>query len=110
MTPNARFAALSGLCMTLLAPLSAKAQDACTPFKVNVAVLQVLEDPGTPGAYISALQQGDVACVSDDPRMGPQQLGYIVEKTSADGTTTAVGGWASVIFMTEQTAAEAAAP
>lgn len=94
----------------LLGAHSAQAQTACTPHSVNVAVLQVLEDAAVPGVYVSALQQGDIACVSNDARIGPQQLGYVVEKTETNGNTVAVGGWASVIFMTEQSAAATTSP
>lgn len=102
-----RHFALIPLVAAFYAPVHAAAQTACTPHSVNVAVLQVLKEPDQPGVYVSALQQGDIACISDQTRVGPQQLGFVVEKTAADGSTSEVGGWASVIFMTELTQAEA---
>ena len=104
MTHLKSVGAAFALTMLALVPWAGlNAQTACTPHSVNVAVLQVLKDPGTPGVYVSVLQQGDIACVSNDDRVGPQQLGYVVDKTEADGTNVEVGGWASVIFMTQQT-------
>lgn len=101
---------LAPLIAAICAPAPSSAQTSCKPHSVNVAVLQVLQDPDKPGVYVSALQQGDIACISDAPLVGPQQLGFVVEKTSADGTTSAVDGWASVIFMTELSEAEASTP
>jgi hypothetical protein len=86
-----------------MASLSAdpsRAQTACKPHKVNAPILQVRKDAKIPGAYVSALQKGEIACVTDAPTVGPQKFGYVVHKTIDGGAEVKVGGWASVIFMT----------
>ena len=85
-----------------------QAQTPCKPFMVNAPVLQVRKDANTPGAYVTALQKGDIACVSDAPRVGPQKFGYVVSKTTKGGAPVKIGGWASVIFMSQQADAGAA--
>ena len=87
--------------MLAFTPTMVLAQTACRNYSVDVPVLQVLKDPNVPNGYVSALQQGDVACLSDDALVGPQRLGFVVQKTPAGGMAISVGGWASTIFMTE---------
>lgn len=89
------------------------AQTNCTPYSISVPILQVLKDRAIPGDYVGVLQQGDIACVRDDEKVGPQQLSYVVEKTDASGAVVAVEGWASTIFMKKEAVAatpEASAP
>jgi len=95
-------------CLSVVALLTAQpsaAQTACTPYSISVPILQVLKEPGTPGDYVGVLQQGDIACVRDDEKSGPQQLSFVVEKTEAGGAVVAVGGWASTIFMKKESGA-----
>ena len=46
------------------------AQTACRNYKVNVPILQVRKDPKVPGVYVTALTNGETACVSDAPLVG----------------------------------------
>jgi hypothetical protein len=87
---------------------SSKAQTACTNYSVSVPILPVQKDPNTPGDYITTLQQGDIACISDAPQVGPQKFGFVVSQSSGGGTPVPVNGWASVIFMTQQEGAAVA--
>ena len=93
----------------LSGPDVSQAQTACKPYTVNAPILQVRKDADTPGVYVTALQEGDTVCVSDEPTVGPQRLGLVVHKI-VDGAPVAVGGWASVIFMTPQDGDAASAP
>jgi hypothetical protein len=98
-------------CLSVVALVGARpasAQTACTPYSIGVPILQVLKEPDSPGDYVGVLQQGDIACVRDDEKVGPQQLSYVVEKTEASGTVVAVGGWASTLFMSSEAGAETA--
>jgi len=82
-----------------------KAQTDCKLYTVNAPVLQVLKDANTLNVYVTALIQGDTVCVSDAPEVGSLRLGYVVHKTVDGGSPVAVGGWASLLFMTPQDSA-----
>lgn len=96
------FVVLVAAATLLLNAGNPKAQADCKLYTVNAPVLQVRKDSDTPGVYVTALIQGDTVCVSDAPEVGPQRLGYVVHKAVDGGTPVAVGGWASLIFMTPQ--------
>lgn len=85
-----------------------QAQTACTNYSVSVPILQVRKDANTPGVYVTTLQQGDIACISDAPQVGPQKFGFVVSNSSGGGAPVPVNGWASVIFMTQQEGAAVA--
>ncbi len=87
-----------------------QAQTACKPYLVDAPILQVRKDANTPGVYVTTLQQGEIACVSNAPQVGPQRFGFVVQKSVNGGAPVAVGGWASLIFMTPQANTAAAKP
>lgn len=67
-------APVSCVCViALLSTLSVSAQTSCTPYSISVPILQVLKDPDSFGPYVGVLQRGDIACVRDDEKVGPQQ-------------------------------------
>jgi hypothetical protein len=86
----------------------AHAAEGCRYFELTSILVNVRRDPGRPGGYLDVLEKGDVACVTEQRKLNDATWAFVREKTADDGSTSDVGGWANMRYLTPGTAPGAA--
>ena len=81
---------------------------ACSLYKVNVSLLNVSKDAGGDG-YIDVLDDGEIACVTRQQKVGAEDWAYVAAKVEKSGKRIAVDGWSILRDLTALSPAEAAA-
>jgi len=85
------------------------ASPACKLYKVNASILDVRKDATKRGGYIDALENGDIACVTREQKIGSRMWGYVAHKVQEGGKTKPINGWVGLRFMALQANAATAA-
>ncbi|MFT5508994.1 MAG: hypothetical protein ACI89J_002071, partial [Hyphomicrobiaceae bacterium] len=80
------------------------AQPACKFYKTTAPILDARADPAKAGGYVDILEKGEVACITQQKKIGRRQWGYVAHKVLKDGATKPIKGWVGLRFMVLQKA------
>lgn len=89
--------ALAGGLIASSAP--ATAAETCRYFELSSILVNVRRDPSRPGGYLDVLEKGDVACVTDERKIGDTTWAFVHNKTGDTGEVSEVGGWANMRYL-----------
>jgi hypothetical protein len=83
------------------------AQPACKFYKTIAPILDARADPAKAGGYVDILEKDEVACITQQKKIGRRQWGYVAHKLLKDGATKPIKGWVGLRFMVLQKSAAA---
>src|SRR5262245_18051567 len=95
------------LCLTMvLGSAGAMAQEpACRFFRVNTSLINVAKEPRADAQFIDVLEDGEVACVTREQKVGDRTWVYVAHKQRNPGDRKVVEGWAILRHMIQLSAA-----
>lgn len=99
---------LTVLIASLTSVVSQAAGSACTYYKVSTSLLNISKDIGG-GIYIDVLEGGEIACVSNEQKVGSRDWGFISHKIRESDGNIPVNGWSLLRDMKKLSAEEATA-